>query len=175
MGGKGRGSRERKKHFIVLTGSFLFPSTLDPRCFMLEVPAFEVKCHRTEVFREKRTPITINEESEFGPLGEYLGEPLKGYLQEMGAFACKCKSWPRATFEKRKRAEPLSTPNRGENDLLVPRYNVHCPHFDEEQCISDVPFIVDMIACDVNLSLDNRFEGIQVIGSYPVEEVKALE
>ncbi len=38
----------------------------------LEVPAVQVKCHHAEVFREKRTCITINEESESGPLGKYL-------------------------------------------------------------------------------------------------------
>jgi hypothetical protein len=142
---------------------------------LLEVPAVQVERQRAEVFREKRTRVTINEESEFGPLGEHLGEPLKGYLQEMGAFACKGKSWPRATFEKRKLAEPLSTPNRGKDYLFVPRFNIHCPHFDEEQRVGDISFIIDMIACDVNLSLDNRFEGLQIIGSHTVEEVKVLE
>jgi hypothetical protein len=39
---------------------------------LLEVPAVQVERHHAEVFREKRTCIEINRESEFGPLGEYL-------------------------------------------------------------------------------------------------------
>ncbi len=39
---------------------------------LLEVPAVQIERQRAEVFREKCTRITINEESEFGPLGKYL-------------------------------------------------------------------------------------------------------
>ncbi len=39
---------------------------------LLEVPAVQVERHRPEVFRKKCTPVAINEESEFGPLGENL-------------------------------------------------------------------------------------------------------
>jgi hypothetical protein len=39
---------------------------------LLEVPTVQVEGHRAEVFREKGTRVTINDESESGPLGEYL-------------------------------------------------------------------------------------------------------
>ena len=37
-----------------------------------EVPAVQVARQRAKVFREKRTGISINDEGEAAPLGEYL-------------------------------------------------------------------------------------------------------
>ena len=42
--------------------------------YLLEVPAVQVERHRTEMFREKRTRVSINDEGESGPLGEHLFE-----------------------------------------------------------------------------------------------------
>jgi len=48
---------------------------------LLEVPTVQVERYRAEVFCEKPTRITINKESEFGPLGKHFRELLKGYPQ----------------------------------------------------------------------------------------------
>jgi hypothetical protein len=39
---------------------------------LLKVPAVHVERDCAEVFREKRTRVAIDEESEFGPFGKYL-------------------------------------------------------------------------------------------------------
>ncbi len=58
------------KTFAVKTGRS--GVTLFYLIYWLEVSAVQVERHHTEMLREKRTGIMINEESEFGPLGKYL-------------------------------------------------------------------------------------------------------